>query len=69
MPVEVQEYVMKLAYLTSNTTEHAVRDLINTALYFLLQSGEYTRLCMVLQNGQMVHATRTKTICVIYIGF
>ena len=69
VPVDVVEAALTLAYLTSNTREHAVRYFITAAFYFLMKGKEYTSTSMVQQNGKMVHATRTKQFCVMGIGF
>ena len=67
--VEVLEAAIKLGYLDPNVHKRATVDLTNIAFYYLLRSGEYTKLIKLKRNRQMVRATRMVKFRVYDIGF
>jgi hypothetical protein len=56
-------------YATSSTRAQATGDLGLIAFFYLLRVGEYTAPRVVVKNGRIVHATRTKQFRVMDVGF
>jgi hypothetical protein len=69
VPVAVPIEMAREAYATSSTRAQATGDLGLIAFFYLLRVGEYTAPRVVVKNGRIVHATRTKQFRVINVGF
>ncbi len=70
VPVAVPEELVKLSYCSTCPFQQAIGDLgLIGFYYYLLHSREYTKPCIVKQNGKMVPATCTRQFRVGDIGF
>jgi hypothetical protein len=69
VPVAVPIEMAREGYATSSTRAQATGDLGLIAFFYLLRVGEYTAPRVVVKNGRIVHATRTKQFRVMDVGF
>jgi len=69
VPVAVPIEMARESYATSSARAQATGDLGLIAFFYLLRVGEYTAPRVVIKNGRIVRATRTKQFRVMDVGF